>query len=163
MLNLLGPYKYVVDIVVIGLLVGLLGYGLHRYNDYQQHIGEDRIQIQWDKATELAKDAQRQRELQFQKEIDDARNQAAKNVQSANAAAASATASGRVLQSTIETILARSGSDSADANRKYTTALAEVFQDCSAKYRELGREAQGHADDSLMYQSGWPVATPAKP
>jgi predicted Zn-dependent protease len=156
MLNLLGPYKYVVDIVAIGLLVALCAFGVHRYNAFQQGVGEARIQAQWDKANEVAKDAQRLREIQLQKEKDDAVAQAAKNVQSANAAAASAAASGRVLQSTIQTILARSSGDNVEANRKYTAALAAVFADCRDKYQELGREAQGHADDSLMYQNAWP-------
>lgn len=156
MLNLLGPYKYVLGAVLLALAVGLFGLGVHRYNSFQQGIGEARVQAQWDKANELAKDAQRLREIQLQKEKDDAVAQAAKNVQSANAAAASAAASGRVLQSTIEAILARSGGDSVEANRKYTAALAAVFQDCRIKYQELGREAQGHADDSLMYQNAWP-------
>ena len=156
MLNLLGPYKYVLDCIVLALVVGFLGYGVHRYNSFQQGIGAARVQDQWDKAVILAKDAQRQREIQFQKEKDDAIAQAAKSVQSANAAAASAAQSGRVLQSTIETILARSSGDNVEANRKYTAALASVFADCRDKYQELGREAQGHADDSLMYQNAWP-------
>ena len=156
MLNLLGPYKYVVDIVAIGLLVALCAFGVHRYNAFQQDIGEQRVQAQWDKSTMAAKEAQRVREIQFQKEKDDAIAQAAKSVQSANAAAASAAASGRVLQSTIETILTRSSGDNVEANRKYTAALAAVFADCRDKYQEMGRDAQGHADDSLMLQNAWP-------
>lgn len=156
MLNLLGPYKYVVDIVVVGLLVALCGFGLHRYNAYQQGIGEARIQAEWDKAVEVAKDAQRQREIQFQKEKDDAVAQAAKSVQVANAAAASAAQSGRVLQSTIETILARSSTDSVDANRRYIAAIGAVFKDCSDKYRELGQEADRLYNDKQTLINAWP-------
>jgi len=156
MLNLLGPYKYVVDFLVIAALVGLAAFGAHKYNTYQQGIGEARIQAEWDKEIAAANEVRRAREIQFQKEKDDALTQAAKNVQVANAAASVAAQSGRVLQSTIEAILARSGSDSVAANRQYTAALATVFQDCTNKYRELGREAQGHADDSLMLQQAWP-------
>ena len=156
MLNLLGPYEYVVDFLVIALLVAGCAFGVHKYNTYQQGIGAARVHAEWDQANQVAEDAQRAREIQFQKEKDDAIAQAVRSAQVANAAAASATQSGRVLQSTIETLVARSGADNVDANRKYTAALAAVFQDCSNKYRELGREAQGHANDSLTYQNAWP-------
>jgi len=155
-MNLLGPYKYVVDFVVIGLLVALFAFGVHSYNAHQQGIGEARVQARWDADNLRAAEAERKLAEQYQKEKDDAIAQATKNVQSANAAAASAAASGRVLQSTIQTILARSSGDNVEANRKYTAALAAVFADCRDKYQELGREAQGHADDSLMYQNAWP-------
>jgi hypothetical protein len=156
MLSLLSPYKYVVDFLVIALLVAGCAFGVHKYNGMQQAVGEARVQAQWDRATAIAKDAQRQREIQFQKEKDDAVAQAAKNIQVANAAAASATQSGRVLQSTIEALVSSSGSANLDANRKYTAALATVFQECTNAYRELGREAQGHANDSLTLQHAWP-------
>lgn len=156
MLNLLGPYKYVVDFLVIAILVGAAAFGIHKYNTYQQDIGASRVQAEWDKTVSAAKEAQRLREIQFQKEKDDALAQAAKNTQAANTAAAAAVQSSRVLDNTIQTILARSGADSLEANRRYTSTLAEVFGDCKNKYRELGREAQGHADDSLMFDRGWP-------
>ena len=156
MLNLLGPYKYVLDFLVIAALVGLAAFGVHKYNVYQQDIGAARVQDQWDADNLRAAEAERKLSAQYQKEKDDAIAQAAKSTQVANAAAASATQSGRVLQSTIETLIARSSADNVDANRKYTAALAAVFQDCSNKYRELGREAQGHADDSMTYQNAWP-------
>ena len=94
-MNFLGPYKYVLDAIVIYALVAGIAFGVHKYNDHQQSIGEARVQAQWDKANAAAKDAQRALEIQFQKEKDDAIAQAAKNVQVANAAAASATARAR--------------------------------------------------------------------
>ena len=156
MLNLLGPYKYVVDFLAIAALVGIAAFGLHKYNTYQQDIGAARVQDQWDKAVILAKDAQRLREIQFQKEKDDAIAQAAKNSQISAAAATATAQSGRVLQSTIETILARSGTDTADANRKYTAALATVLTECTSAYREMARAADGHAIDSQTLMNAWP-------
>lgn len=156
MLNLLGPYKYVVDFLAIAALVGIAAFGLHKYNTYQQDIGAARVQDQWDKAVILAKDAQRLREIQFQKEKDDAIAQAAKNSQISAAAATATAQSGRVLQSTIETILARSGADTADANRKYTAALATVLTECTSAYREMARAADGHAIDSQTLMNAWP-------
>lgn len=156
MLNLLGPYKYVLDALVIFSLVALGAFAVHKYNVYQQDIGAARVQDQWDKAVILAKDAQRLREIQFQKEKDDAIAQAAKNAQVSAAAAASATQSGRVLQSTIETILTRSGTDSTDANRRYVAALGTVFKDCSDKYRQLGQDADQLYNDKQTLINAWP-------
>jgi hypothetical protein len=156
-MNFLGPYKYVVDFLIIAALVGLAALGIHKYNAYQQDIGEARVQAAWTAERLAQAEAKRAREIQFQKEKDDAIAQAAKNVQVATAAAAAATQSSRVLDDTLKAILARSGSDSVEANRKYTATIAAVFADCKDKYRELGREAQGHADDSLMYQNAWPA------
>ena len=155
-MNFLGGYKYVVDFLVIALLVSGIAFGVHKYNTYQQDIGAERVHAEWDKATQIAKDAQRAREIQFQKEKDDAVAQAAKSAQVSAAAASAATQSGRVLQSTIETILARSSSDSIDANRRYVSAIGAVFQDCSNKYRELGQEADRLYNDKQTLINAWP-------
>ena len=152
-MNFLGPYKYVIDII----LIALIAFGVHKYNTYQQDIGAERVQLQWDKQRELDRTAAETLRAQYQKEKDDALAKSVKDVQIANATASAATASSRVLDSTIQTLLARSASGDVSANRKYTAALAEVFGDCKDKYRELGRQAQGHADDSLMYQLAWPT------
>lgn len=156
MFNFLNPYKYVIDAIVIMTLVGGIAFGVHKYNEHQQDIGEARVQAEWDKSVAVAKDAQRLREIQFQKEKDDAIIQAAKNVAVANAAAAAANNSSRVLDSTLKALIARSSTGSVEANRRYTSALAEVLGDCKDKYRELGRKAQGHADDTLKYDQAWP-------
>jgi hypothetical protein len=54
-MNFLGPYKYVVDFLVIAVLVGAAALGVHKYNTYQQDIGAARVQAQWDR--EKAADA----------------------------------------------------------------------------------------------------------
>lgn len=156
MLNLLSPYKYALDAVVIGLLLAAAAFGVHHYNTYQQGIGETRVQAQWDKAALAAKEAQRLREIQFQKEKDDAIAQASKTVQVANAAATAANQSGRMLDATLQTLITRSGSDSIDADRKYIAALSAVLGECQAVYREVAKSADRHAADSLMYQNAWP-------
>lgn len=155
-MNFLNPYKYIIDLVLVVSVIAGFAFGVHKYNSYQQAIGAERVQMEWDRANEVADGARRQREIQLQKEKDNAITQAQKSIQAANAGAAAAADAGRVLHSTIETLIARSDTDSVDANRKYTAAIAAVFQSCTDEYRKLGREAQGHADDSLMYQKAWP-------
>lgn len=155
-MNFLGTYKYVVDFLVVAALVGLSAFGVHKYNTYQQDVGAARVQAQWDKATAAALEAQRTREIQFQKEKDDAIAQSAKDAQVALAAATAAGQSSRVLDGTIKALLAASAAGDLAANRKYTSALAEVFADCKDKYRELGREADGHVTDKQTLINAWP-------
>ena len=157
-MDILGPYKYVVDVLVVTALVGGVAYGVHRYNDYQQGIGAARVQEAWTAQTAADAAAVRTREIQLQKDKDEAERQAQVRIAAANSAASAAAQSSRVLDSTLKSVLARSSTDSVEANRKYTTALATVFSDCKDQYRSLGREAQGHADDSLKYQQAWPAA-----
>jgi len=155
-MNFLGPYKYVVDFLVIAALVGVAAFGVHKYDTYQQDIGAARVQAAWDKqrlSDTQAADALR---AQYQKEKDDALAQNARNVQVALAAATAAGQSSRVLDGTLKSLLAASANGSVEANRRYTAALAEVFGDCKDKYRELGQKAQGHADDALMFEQAWP-------
>ena len=156
MFSFLRPYKYVIDVALVLALVATFAFGVHTFALHNQRIGEDRVQAQWDRAQTAALEAQRLREIQFQKEKDDAVNQAQKSIQAANAGAAAAAESGRVLHSTIETILARSPGDPADATRKYTAALAAVLDQCQAAYGQMAKTADGHAIDSLTYQKAWP-------
>ena len=154
--SFLKPYAYLIDVVLILAIICTFAYGVHIFALHNQALGAERVQIEWDRANEVAADAQRKRELQFQQEKDDALNQAQKSIQAANAGAVAAADAGRMLHTTVETLVAKSAGDTSDATRKYTAALAAVFEECTNKYRELGREAQGHADDSLMYQKAWP-------
>ena len=156
MLNLLGPYKYVLDFLVIAALVGLAAVGVHKYNTYQQDIGAARVQAQWDKQSLTDARVVADLKAQYQKEKDDAIAQSVKDVQTANTLAAAAAKSSGVLGNTINTLVAASATGDLSANRRYTAALAEVFGDCKDRYRALGREAQGHADDSLMLQNAAP-------
>lgn len=156
MLNLLGPYKYIVDAIAIFALIAGAAFAVHKYNSYQQGIGEARVQAQWDKATVAAQAAQRTREISLQKEKDDAIAQATQNHVAALAASNSALASSRVLSSALQAIKSGSATDSIDAARRYTAALADVLNQCQASYRSMAAEADGHASDSLMYQRAWP-------
>jgi hypothetical protein len=159
-MNFLGPYKYVLDAIVIAVLVAFAAIGVHKYNVMQQDIGEARVQAAWNIQKLADSQALIATEHQFTKEKDDAILQASKSTQVATAATAAAVQSSRVFDSTIKAVLARSATDSVDANRKYTTTLGELLGACKEEYRSMGREAQGHYIDSLMYQQAWPVAKP---
>jgi len=156
MLNFLGGYKYVVDFMVIALLVAGIGYGVHTYNSWQQGIGEERIQVRWDRQRLVDSEALNQLKTQYQKEKDDAATQSTKNIAIAAAAASAANQSGRVLNDTIKSLIIASASGNIEANRKYTAALGAVLGECQAAYRGMADKAQGHANDALMFDQAWP-------
>lgn len=156
-MNFLNPYKYLLDAIVIALLLAAIVFGVHKYNAFQQDIGEARVQAAWTAQKLIDSQASLAREHIYTKEKEDAALQAAKSAQAAIAANAAVVQSGRVFDSTIKAIVARSGTDSLDANRKYTAALGELLGACTSEYQLMGREAQGHAIDSLNYQSSWPT------
>ena len=99
-MNFLGPYKYVLDAIVLLALVAAVAFGVHKYNTYQQDIGAARVQELWDKQLAADKEVQRTREIQLTKERDDALAQAAKSRQTIAAAVDSAAITGRVLHDT---------------------------------------------------------------
>lgn len=156
-----GVWKALAGALLLGALVAGAAYAVRQHDLGQQAIGEARVQALWDAAELVAMQQARETEHALQKGKDDALRQAQTNKRLAAAAAIAAADAARLLDSTVEAVLARSAADSLAANRKYTAAFAEVFGDCRARYQALGREAQGHADDSLMLQQAWPTAAPA--
>ena len=156
MLNILGGYKYVVDFFVIAALVLVAGIGIHKYDSWQQDIGEARKQAQWDADTVRRDAIEKDLKTRFQKEKDDALAQSAKNVQTAAALTAAAGQSGRVLDDTIKALVIAGNTGNVEANRRYTAALAAVSSDCQAAYRGMADKAQGHANDALMFEQAWP-------
>jgi len=155
-MNLLGPYKYVLDALVVAALIAGAAWLRHWDTTMQQAIGADRVQAQWTEQKLTDERAAAALKAQYQKEKDDAELQAAKSIQAANVAAAAAANSSRVLDGTLKAVLTASANGNVDANRRYTATLAEVFGDCKDQYRALGRAAQGHADDAQTLMNAWP-------
>ena len=98
-MNFLGSYKYVVDFLVIAALVGLAAVGIHKYNAYQQDIGEARIQSRWDAETLARQQAQAKaiadeaaKTKALQTAIDTQRSQANAQINALNTSLASAIA-----------------------------------------------------------------------
>lgn len=84
-------------------------------------------------------------------------NAAQKRTQAAQAAAAlAADAAGR-LRDDISDIQRRLPGATLDACRRDAAALGTVLSACRAEYEALGRDAQGHADDTLTLQQAWPT------
>lgn len=157
MFNFLSPYKYVVGILAVAVLVGGVVYGVHTYNAHQQQIGYDRRDAEQIKLDKAHAETQRLRELALQKEKDDAELQAQAQLLKSAAERDAALAAKRMSDRTIADLNARLATAPLEAVRKYAATCNAVFSACTAEYQAVGAEAQGHADDSLKLQRAWPT------
>lgn len=156
MLDLLRPYKWLLDALLIAALAAGAAWAAHAYNAHQQAIGAARVQAEWDRSKAEALAAQRDRETLLQKGVNDAQTQAQTARQTAVAAAGTAAAAGRLLDSTIQARGAALAGDPSSPLAQYTTILGAVLSECQTAYRGMAATADGHAADSLMYQRAWP-------
>lgn len=156
MFNFLTPYKLWIEIaLIVGLVVGAM-VAVHKYNSWQQGIGEDRKQAEWNNQKLADKEAQNARETLLQNNVDAARSDAAQARQLAASAAGAAAGNSRVFSSALSAIGARTATDSRDALASSVTTLTTVLDNCQQRYIWMAGQADGHAADSFMYQRAWP-------
>ena len=121
------------------------------------HAGQDAIaENQRLEQVRIQAAAHRADERRQSTQVIGALNAATKRTQAAQVAAAAASdASGR-LRDDIADLQRRLPSATLDACRRDGAALGAVLSACRAEYEALGRDAQGHADDTLTLQQAWP-------
>jgi len=121
------------------------------------HAGQDAIKE--NDRLELVREqarAHRATEKQRSNQVIGALNAAQKRTQAAQVAATlAADAAGR-LRDDIADIQRRLPSASLDACRQHAAALGAVLDSCRAEYEAMGRDAQGHANDTLTLEQAWP-------
>jgi hypothetical protein len=121
------------------------------------HAGQDAIaENQRLEQVRIQAAAHRAQERRQSEQTIGALNAQAKRTQAAQVAAAAANdASGR-LRDDVADLQRRLPSATLDACRRDAAALGTVFNACRAEYEAMGRDAQGHADDTLTLQQAWP-------
>jgi hypothetical protein len=117
--------------------------------------GKNEIRKEWLAATAAANVDSRKLEQQRQRRADEAQSIAAGRSASLARAVRLAGDSADSLYDTLDAT-ERMAAQSHDAATKAVSALRAVSESCTAEYRAVGQEAQGHANDSLMYQEAWP-------
>lgn len=153
--------EYVVKASIAAGLVGSLLLGIHVYNDHQQSIGEARgsarVRAAWDadKAARAEADARLRAELQEKKNEAEAKDAKAAQTDIANRAVTVNT--NRVLNTTVQTLIGKLGSNPAETNTKYIAALGTVFGECRDALSAMEQNASGHARDSLKFDREWPA------
>ena len=137
----------VVKFLAFAAVVVLCLLGLSRYNAHQQQIGYDKAKAEYTAlmAEKVAAAAKETAALNTQLEV--ARNDAVKREQALRSVAAASAASDARLRNTVADLRSRLSNAPAEAARNAASALADVFGDCEAKYRELAEIADRHASD----------------
>lgn len=123
-----------------------------RWHAGQDAIAENtRLQLVREQAR-----AHRATEHQQSGQVIGALNAARKRTQAAQMAAIAASDDAGRLRDDLANLQRRLPSATPDACRRDAAALATVFGACTAELEALGRDAQGHADDTLTLQQAWP-------
>lgn len=160
MIAFFARYKLVLEIAVIGALALAVLVGVHSFLDYEQGIGEARVQARWDAQKVADERAAIRLEKDWRERYDAAINQGAINEKIARTAAATANASNDSLRNTSTGLLKLIPNASADTARAYAGAYAAVFADCVGRYKAMGETAQGHLNDDQAVRDAWPGAGP---
>lgn len=122
------------------------------------HAGQDAIkENQRLELVRIQAVAHRAEERRQSEQTIGALNAAQKRTQAAQVAAAAAGDVAGRLRDDVADLQRRLPGATLDACRRDATALGAVFSACTAELEALGRDAQGHADDTLTLQQAWPT------
>ena len=127
------------------------------------HFGARGVQAKWDadkvrvlQLTAVAEAKARATEQAYSTQLAKAQNDHTIALQKSQKSAAVAVARVISLRDQLAVTNRDLPSYTAHACSEYAATANTVLGELSAEAVGLAKEAQGHADDSLMYQSGWP-------
>lgn len=159
----LAPYKLLIEIAVIGALAGGVVYGVHQFLEHERDIGRQEVQARWDAQTVLDKEAAREKEAGFAKQLQEANKNASDRDQTIRALAAASGGANNGLRDTLAAISRGVPSATVDALGKSVTTLSAVLAECSGRYQSVAEKADRHASDVKTLQEAWPKnAEPAR-
>ncbi|MDK6075567.1 hypothetical protein [Massilia varians] len=104
-----------------------------------------------------AKDLARLREQDWNKQRNEAIDNANSRDQIIRTLAAGSAGASLSLRDTLAAIGRGVPDASVEALRHSTTTLAAVLQDCQSQYREMAETADRHASDTLTLEQSWPA------
>lgn len=137
--------------IAAGIFLGGLATGI------KWHAGQDSIKENARlEQVRIQAAAHRAEERRQSEQTIGALNAAQKRTQAAQVAAAAAGDVAGRLRDDVADLQRRLPGVTLDACRRDATALGAVFSACTAELEALGRDAQGHADDTLTLQQAWP-------
>ena len=137
-------------------LIGLALVGALTFTHFFVYrAGKNNVRTEWTASVAKANAEARSLEQRRQDRANEAAVLATKRERSIVADAARVRIAADRLRDTLDAV-ERASAESSDAASKSVAALRAVFDSCRAEYERMGREAAGHASDSLTYQQAWP-------
>jgi hypothetical protein len=160
LLQRLAPYKLIAECLAIGALVAYVAFQAHEFCMREQQIGYDRAKAEQAALDKVRNEAQAKIDAALNKRVTDAEGKADERTKLQQGLNAAVGASADRLQHAIDGVRAGSDTATVEALRATTAALATVFQDCSGRYREVAKNADGHASDVQTLIEAWPRTAP---
>lgn len=145
-----------VKVAAYAALAAILLISFNIWESKIESRGYDRAKSEYTQKALIATQAARARETELQTQLQVAQNEARKREADLAIAADSARAERDGLRDELTTISDRLSRASADSLRQYARTANAVLQECTDRYSELARKADGHASDALMLTQGWP-------
>jgi hypothetical protein len=153
MFSALAPYKLLFECLAFFALLAGIAFGIHKFLSYEQDIGYQRAVSEYQAQAEKDRAAARAKEQADAKQKEVAENERTLQGQRIDAlAAALATTSGRV-RSTSDAAIRNLSGATAETAAKTALAFSGVFGDCTIRYADLARKADGHVADIRLLQA----------
>ena len=156
MFAMLAPYKLLIEFLAAAALLAAISWGIHSFLEHERDIGYQRAVVEYTAKALLAEQAARATEQRLAKQLEEATNASTNREKALVVAVAASAKSAGSLRDTISSLNNSLSSATLDASRKTAAAFGAVFGDCQEQFRAMGLAAQGHYNDSLMYQQAWP-------
>jgi hypothetical protein len=155
-LDVLSPYKLLIEVAVVGSLVLCAGVEFHGFLEHERDIGRNEVRAEYAQKLAEAKDAAKVREDELRAQRDDAinkgndREQTIRSLASANGAAAAG------LRDTANSISNRLPSLTADALRSIASAYGDVLTECQSRRGEVAEIAERLNSEKMTLIQSWP-------
>lgn len=162
MLDFLSPYKLLIEIAIIGALIGGAFYGVHRFLQYEQQIGYDKRASEDAVLAAQIAESNRKEVERLSKQITEAQNAATQREQTIRTTAAAVNTASSGLRDATTAIINGLPTATNDAIRQSATALAIISNDCQGRYREVAEKADRHASDVKTLTDAWPKPKDSK-
>lgn len=156
MLDRLQPYLLLIKIAAAVALAIAAVWWWSSHNAGQQRIGYDRAMAERREDEAKAAAAQRVREMNNFRRMENAHEAAAKLQAERDAARAAARVADRRLRDTLDDFDRRLDGATREAAIAAARTLRGVFDACVAEYRGVADAADGHLADATTCRAGWP-------
>lgn len=155
-LDVLSPYKLMIEVAVVGSLVVGAGVGIHNFLEHERDIGRSEVRAQDAKDLAAAVAAADKRTAELQTQLNEAIKNGQDREQTIRSLAAASGTSSASLRDALSRISVGVPSASIDALRVSTSTLASVLGECQGRYRDMAEKADRHASDVQTLMDAWP-------
>lgn len=156
MFTFLEPYRYAVIAAVVALLLGASVFYVHRVKVNADKAGYSRAVVEYQAKALAAEQAARAKELELNKKLTEALNEANDRNNKINELSDSFRVSSNSLRDTIAALRNRLSTDTLEAARNKADSALDILGECQKEYGEVAEAADRHASDVKTFEDAWP-------